>query len=106
MHNYYKSDAQYADGKYTTSTFHYVWRKFKIGKYKGQDVKRICYINPNYIDWCKKNWDGFKLTKMEHWDYIEGLKNKLTKDPENEDLQTKIYYQEKLYELRTGYKPQ
>lgn len=39
---------------------------FKIGKYKNQEVKRICYLCPSYIEWCLKNWDGFKLTKHEH----------------------------------------
>jgi hypothetical protein len=102
---YYRSDAQYADERYTTTKFNYVWRILKIGKYQGEEVKYVCYINPNYIDWCKKNWKGFKLTKHEHFSYIEGLKNKLEKYPDDMDLIDKIEYEESLYDLRSGYGP-
>ena len=43
------SDCHKADNKYTTSKWNYQWRLFKIGKYKGEGVKRICYCNPSYI---------------------------------------------------------
>ena len=97
---YRRSDAQYADEKYTTTQFNYVWRILKIGKYKGEEVKRICYLNPDYIDWCKKNWTGFKLTKHEHFDYINGLKRKLEKYPDDLTLIEKIEYQECLYDFK------
>jgi hypothetical protein len=102
---YHTTDAQYADNKYTKESFLLVWRLFKIGKYKDQEVKKICYMNPNYIDWCLTNWDGFKLTKNEHFDYIQGLKNRLKKDPDNKELQNRIKIHELKYNLRTGYGP-
>jgi hypothetical protein len=103
---YYTSDVQYVDERYTTETFNCVWRIFKIGKYKGQEVKKICYQNPNYIDWCLKNWEGFKLTKMEHFDYIQGLTHRLERDPDNEELKQRLTIHEMKYKLRTSYKPQ
>ena len=103
---YHTSDVQYVDGKYTTELFNMVLRVFKIGKYKGQEVKKICYQNPNYIDWCLENWKGFKLTKNEHFDYIQGLKSRLERDPNNEQLKTRLKIHELKYSLRTSYKPQ
>lgn len=70
------SDCYKVDNKYTIALGS-VWRHFKIGKYKNQEVKRICYLCPSYIEWCLKNWDGFKLTKHEHWDYLQGWRIKL-----------------------------
>lgn len=43
------SDCHKADNKYTKAKFNYVWRIFKIGKYKDQEVKKVCYCNPSYI---------------------------------------------------------
>lgn len=50
--------------------------------------------------WCLKNWEGFKLTKYEHWDYLQGWKRKLSQDPNNEELALKVKRQELLYSLR------
>ena len=104
-HKYFRSDTCYVDNKYTTEQTLCVWRFFKIGKYKGQEVKKICYQNPNYIDWCLQNWDGFKLTKYEHFDYIQGLKYRLERNPDNEDLKNRIKIHEMKYDLRRGYGP-
>lgn len=94
------SDCNKVDNKYTKAIGICVWRFFKIGKYKDQEVKRICYCFPSYIEWCLKNWEGFKLTKHEHWDYIQGLKRKLEKNPDDSELALKIERQETLYRLR------
>lgn len=94
------SDCHKVDNKYTEAKFNYVWRIFKIGKYKGQEVKKICYCNPSYIDWCLKNWEGFKLTKHEHWDYLQGLRKRLSQNPDNEELALKVRREEALYSLR------
>lgn len=67
-----------------------VWRFFNIGKYKNQMVKAICYSNPFYIAWCLENWNGFKLTDYERFNYIKGLKRQLERNPEDEDLILRI----------------
>ena len=46
---YRRSDAQYTDEKYTTTQFNYVWRILKIGKYKGEEVKRILLFKSRFI---------------------------------------------------------
>lgn len=92
------SDCYKVDNKYTIAMSS-VWRYFKIGKYKNQEVKRICYLYPSYIEWCLKNWEGFKLTKYEHWDYLQGWKRKLSQDPNNEELALKVKRQELLCSL-------
>ena len=75
-----RSDCYKADNKYTTSKWNYQWRIFKIGKYKGEEVKRICYCNPSYITWCLNNWSGFKLTDYEQFDYKRGLERLNSKE--------------------------
>lgn len=84
------SDCHKADNKYTKATFNYVWRIFKIGKYKDQEVKKVCYCNPSYITWCLENWKGFNLTSHERFDYIQGLKRQLEKNPNDKELAMKI----------------
>lgn len=80
------SDCRRVDNKYTTAIGMSVWRFFNIGKYKNQMVKAICYSNPFYIAWCLENWNGFKLTTYERFNYIKGLKRQLDRNPEDEDL--------------------
>lgn len=76
------SDCYKVDNKYTIAMSS-VWRYFKIGKYKNQEVKRICYLYPSYIEW-----------------YLQGWKRKLSQDPNNEELALKVKRQELLYSLR------
>lgn len=59
------SDCHKVDNKYTEAKFNYVWRIFKIGKYKGQ-----------------------------------GLKKRLSQNPDSEELALKVRRQEALYSLR------
>ena len=92
-----KNDRQRVDNKYTIAIGMSIWRYFNIGKYKHQEVKKICYQYPSYIEWCLENWDGFKLTKSEHWDYLQGLRNKLSRDPNNKELASKVKRQELSY---------
>lgn len=93
------SDCHKADDKYTKAKFNYVWRIFKIGKYKDQEVKKVCYCNPSYIMWCLSNWSGFKLTNHERFDLIKGLKRQLENNPNNEELVRVIQEQEALYKV-------
>lgn len=84
------SDCRRVDNRYTTAIGMSVWRFFNIGKYKNQMVKAICYSNPFYIAWCLENWNGFKLTDYERFNYIKGLKRQLERNPEDEDLILRI----------------
>ena len=93
-------DCDRVDDKYTKSIGFSIWRFFKIGKYKDREVKKVCYCSPSYIEWCLKNWEGFELTKDEHFDYIQGWKKKLQQNPDNKELALKIERQEVLYKLR------
>lgn len=101
--SHYKHDAKYADNKYTTFKLGYHWRELKIGKFKGKEVKYVCYCYPLYIKWCLENWDGFKLTAYEQSSLIDGLKNKLEKDPDNKELKEMLEYHTNLFYNTKGY---
>lgn len=101
--NYYKTDAKYADNTYTKFHFGYPWRKLKIGKFKDKDVKWVCYCFPMYIKWCLENWKNFKLTYNEQFDLVKSLKNRLEKDPDNQELKEFLEYHETLCTNTKGY---
>lgn len=67
-------------------------------------VKKICYYNPTYITWCLSNWNGFKLTAYERFEYIKGLKRQLERNPNDNGLIRQIKVQEVLYNraVKTG----
>ena len=43
---------------------------FTFGKYKGKDVKKMCYLEPYYCRWADENVEFFKLTD-EQRDIVE-----------------------------------
>lgn len=90
------SDYRKVDNKYTTAIGMSVWRYFNIGKHKHQEVKKVCYLYPDYITWCLNNWEGFSLTSHERFDYVKGLKRQLEKSPNNEELIMRIRIHEIL----------
>lgn len=57
----------------------------RVGKYKNQKVKDVCYFNPFYVD-----WQGFSLTSYERSNYMKGLERQLEKDPEDQELILKV----------------
>ena len=57
-----------------------------------------------YITWCLSNWNGFKLTAYERFEYIKGLKRQLERNPNDNGLIRQIKVQEVLYNraVKTG----
>lgn len=91
------NDYRKVDNIYTCVIGMSVWRFFNVGKYKHVQVKKICYYNPTYITWCLSNWNGFKLTAYERFEYIKGLKRQLERNPNDNGLIRQIKVQEVLY---------
>ena len=83
--------------KYATKNRGSISRTFNIGKFKGKAVDWVCYCFPDYIEWCLKNWDGFKLLKEERLSYMSTLHNKLERDPNNEELKFRVMRAELFY---------
>ena len=50
---------------------------FNFGKYKGEDVNKIAYLNIEYIDWCYSNITGFKLPSESMSSLKHGIIRKL-----------------------------
>lgn len=46
---------------------------------------------------CLSNWNGFKLTAYERFEYIKGLKRQLERNPNDNGLIRQIKVQEVLY---------
>ena len=83
--------------KYTTKNRSSISRTFNIGKFKGKAVDWVCHCFPDYIEWCLKNWDGFKLLKAERLSYMSTLRQRLDRDPNNEELKIRVMRAQLFY---------